>query len=123
MSKGLKIAYIAFAVILLAAIAGTVILLGAPSSQTVEIISGGEKLYSIDLSHTPDKTIRVEQGGSYNIIEITGGKIHVSEAGCPDKTCVNMGFLQGSAPIVCLPNRLVIRYAQGGNGNADAVAG
>lgn len=121
MSKGLKIAYIAFAVILFAAIAGTVIVFTAPSSQTVEIISGGEVLYTIDLSHTSDREIRVDCGDSYNIIEITDGKIHVTEAGCPDKTCVSMGFLQGGAPIVCLPNRLVIRYVQGDE--LDAVAG
>lgn len=121
MSKGLKIAYIIFAVILAAAIAGTVLIFAAPSSQTVEIISGGEVLYTIDLSHTQDRIIRVEYDGGYNIIEIEGGKIHVSEADCPDKTCVHMGFLRGGAPIVCLPNRLVIRYAQGGN--VDAVAG
>lgn len=121
MSKGLKITYIVFAVILAAAIAGTVIMFTAPASQTVEIISGGKVLYTLDLSHTADKTIRVEQGGSYNIIEITDGKIHVSEADCPDKTCVHMGFLRGGAPIVCLPNRLVIRYVQGGA--VDAVAG
>ena len=121
MSKGLKTAYAVFAVILVGAIVGTVMLLLAPSSRTVEIISGGEVLYTIDLSHTPDRTIRIEHNGSYNIIEITDGKIHVSEAGCPDKTCVHMGFLQGGAPIVCLPNRLVIRYVQGAE--ADAVAG
>lgn len=121
MSKGLKITYIVFAVILAAAIAGTVMTFSAPASPRVEIISGGEVLYTIDLSRTEDKTIRVEQGGSYNIIEITGGKIHVSEADCPDKTCMNMGFLQSGAPIVCLPNRLVIRYVQGAD--VDAVAG
>lgn len=121
MSKGLKTAYIVFAVMLAAAIIGTVLIFSAPSSQTVEIISGGEVLYTIDLSRTEDRTIRVEQGESCNIIEIKGGRIHVSEADCPDKTCVHMGFLGGGAPIVCLPNRLVIRYVQGGE--VDAVAG
>lgn len=121
MSKGLKIAYIAFAVILVAAIVGTVITFTAPSSDTVEIISNGETLYTIDLSHTQDRIIRIDCNDSYNIIEITDGKIHVSEAGCPDKTCVSMGFLKSGAPIVCLPNRLVIRYVEGGE--LDAVAG
>lgn len=119
MSKGLKTAYIVFAVILAAAIAGTVMIFTAPASQTVEILSDGEVLYTFDLSHTTDRTLRIDYGGSYNIIEIADGKIHVSEAGCPDKTCVSMGFLHGGAPIVCLPNRLVIRYVQG----VDAVAG
>ena len=121
MSKGLKIAYIVFALILAAAIAGTVMIFTAPSSQTAQIISDGEVLYTLDLSHTSDKTLRIEYGDGYNIVEITDGKIHVIEADCPDKICVNMGFLQGGAPIVCLPHKLVIRYAQGGE--LDAVAG
>ena len=121
MSKGLKIAYIVFAVIVILSAAGTVLIFSSSPSQRLEIISDGEVLYTIDLSHTSDRSIRIDHGGSYNIIEITDGKIHVSEAGCPDKVCVEMGFLQGGAPIVCLPNRLVIRYVQGGG--VDAVAG
>lgn len=121
MSRGLKIAYIVFAVTVILSAVGTLLIFLAPASQTVEIISDGEVLYTLDLSHTEDRTIRIDHIGSYNIIEIADGKIHVSEAGCPDKTCVSMGFLQGGAPIVCLPNKLVIRYAQGGD--MDAVAG
>ena len=121
MSKGLKIAYIVFALTAVLSAAGTALMFGGSPSQTVEITSDGEVLYTIDLSHTTDRSIRIDQVGSYNIIEITDGKIHVSEAGCPDKTCVDMGFLRGGAPIVCLPNRLVIRSVQGGE--ADAVAG
>lgn len=121
MSKGLKIAYIVFGVILAAAIAGTVITFSSPASQTVEIISDGKTLYTIDLSHTSDRTIRIDCEESWNTVEITDGKIHVSEAGCPDKTCVHMGFLKSGAPIVCLPNRLVIRYVQ--DSGMDAVAG
>ena len=121
MSKGLKTAYVVFAVIAVFSLAGTLMIFGSPVSQTVEIISGGEVLYTFDLSHTSDREIRIDCPDSYNTVEITDGKIHVSEAGCPDKTCVHMGFLQGGAPIVCLPNRLVIRYVQGGG--PDAVAG
>lgn len=120
MSKGLKAAYTVFAVMMTIAVIGTVLSFSGGSSQTVEIISDGEVLYTIDLSHAADRVIRVDKVGC-NIIEITGGKIHVSEADCPDKTCVRMGFLQGAAPIVCLPNRLVIRYVQGTD--VDAVAG
>ena len=120
MSKGIKAAYTVFAVMVIFAVVGTVLSFSGGSSQTVEIISSGEVLYTIDLSHTADRVIRVDNAGC-NIIEIIGGKIHVTEADCPDKICVRMGFLQGGAPIVCLPNRLVIRYVQWSE--VDAVAG
>ena len=36
---------------------------------------------------------------------------HVTDAGCPDKICVNHGELRTEMlPIVCLPNRLIITY-------------
>ena len=51
------------------------------------------------------------------------GKIRVSEADCPDKTCVRMGWLNSAAmPVVCLPHHLVIGFADGGEGGVDAVA-
>lgn len=121
MSKGLKIVYIVFAATVVLSVVGTVLIFSVPAAQTVEIISGGEVLCTIDLSHTSDREIRIDYDDGYNIVEITDGKIHVSEADCPDKVCINMGFLRSGAPIVCLPNRLVIRYVQGAE--VDAVAG
>lgn len=44
------------------------------------------------------------------------------EAECPDHTCINMGWLDSAAPIVCLPNRLVIRFA-GADDNLDVIVG
>ena len=121
MSKGLKIAYIAFALMAAFAVVGTVLVFVSSDSKTAQIISDGEVLYTMNISAAQDEIIRIDHGDSYNLVEITGGKIHVSEAGCPDKTCVSMGFLQGGAPIVCLPNRLVIRYVQ--SDGLDALAG
>jgi hypothetical protein len=44
---------------------------------------------------------------------IEDGEICVSSAECPDKTCVKMGKLRSeSLPIVCLPNHLIIRFAE-----------
>ena len=43
-------------------------------------------------------------------------------ADCPDQICVHMDWLE-AAPIVCLPNRLSIQYADGeGASGLDAVA-
>lgn len=54
-------------------------------------------------------TIENEDGG-INEIEIRAGGIAVISASCPDRLCVRRGFARDAKlPIVCLPNRLVIR--------------
>ena len=65
-------------------------------------------LYQLDLSQD-DRILEIEYEGRVNVIEIKDHRIHVLKAQCPDNTCVSMGWLE-SAPIVCLPNRLVIQF-------------
>lgn len=92
-----------------------------PAGRVVEIISGGKTLYELDLSKEPDREIIVEYGGRKNVIKIEGGDIFVSYAECPDHTCMKTGRLsQSGVPIVCLPNKLIIRYK--GGGDIDAAA-
>lgn len=51
----------------------------------------------------------IETGYGYNKVSINNGKIGVTEADCPDKTCINMGFTDNSAcPVICMPHRLEI---------------
>ena len=47
--------------------------------------------------------------------------IAVTAATCPDHYCMHRGFCDRGTQIVCLPNRLVIRFL--GEQNIDAVAG
>lgn len=111
MKTGLKISYAVAAAVLLFGIIGSVLVLKKPSGNMVRIVRDGEVLYAFDLSKTEAQTIRIDYEGSYNIIEIAEGRIRVKEAACPDNTCVKMGWLSGSTPIVCLPNRLVIEFS------------
>lgn len=107
-----KIAIIFCALIFAAAAVICVLLMNAPHGDIAEIRSGGELLYTIDLAKSPDRTIVVELEGKENTIIIENHRIRVAEADCPDKVCVNTGWLESPAiPIVCLPNRLVIEYA------------
>ncbi len=88
-------------------------LLKPSDNQLVEIVSDGEVLYIIDLSKEKDMEFTIEYNGSSNTIQIENGEIWVREAKCPDQTCVNMGKLYSeSMPIICLPNRLIIRFAE-----------
>ena len=100
---------------------GSVVVLTSPAKNTVRITSKGEILYTIDLNTSEDKTITIPDGEHYNTVEIKEGKIRVKDADCPDKTCINMGWLSSSAmPIVCLPHHLVIEFVDADSG-VDAV--
>ena len=97
--------------ILLSGIAGSVMVMGKPKTDNVSIVRDGEDLYELDLAKEEDRMIEIEYEGNRNIVEIKDHQIRVSDAGCPDKCCAKMGWLNSSVPIVCLPNHLVIRYS------------
>lgn len=108
-----KIIIITVIVIFLAAIAGTVYVLRPSESGLVEVVQDGKVIYTFDLSTAEDQTITVisADGSSSNTITISNGQISISDAECPDKTCVKTGVLRSeSIPIVCLPNKLIIRF-------------
>lgn len=110
------------AVIFIAGVVGSIIVLNAPKKNTVRIKSGGKVLYVLDLSRESDREFEVKTERGSNTIEIKEGKIRVKSADCPDKTCVRMGWLSSSAmPIVCLPHELVIEFDDN-DGGVDAVA-
>lgn len=95
-------------------------LLLCPHGQTVNIIQNGKILYTIDLSQAENQTIEVEYQGNRNIIQIQNHQICIIDAECPDHTCVKMGYLKSNAPpIVCLPNKLVISFAESGKTDAE----
>lgn len=121
MKPKLFVCYAAAVLLLIIGIAGTAVVFGKSDLNTVQVVRDGTVLYTFDLSAEQDRTIRLDYGGSYNIIEIKDGKIRVKEAGCKDNTCVKMGWLSSSAPVVCLPNHLVIEFSRGQDG-IDAVA-
>ena len=90
--------------------------------RQVEILQDGKILYTLDLAQAEDQTFTVTYGGRTNEIEIRDHQIRVKAADCPDQICVHMDGLE-DAPIVCLPNRLSIQYADGeGASGLDAVS-
>lgn len=112
MSKQLKGLMILTAVIFLAGIIGTFMVLRRSGSRTVEIVQDGVILYTINLETAENQEIVITSAeGSMNTVTIKDGEICISHAQCPDHTCVKMGNLYSeSLPIVCLPNKLIVRY-------------
>ncbi|MBR4895991.1 MAG: NusG domain II-containing protein, partial [Clostridia bacterium] len=59
-----------------------------------------------------------------NTVRVETGRIRIVSADCPDKICVDTGWISDSAaPIVCLPHRLVIRLEEGPADDARALDG
>ena len=110
------------ALIFLGGIGGMLWNLTRSHGRQVEILQDGKILYTLDLAQAEDQTFTVTYGGRTNEIEIRDHQIRVKAADCPDQICVHMDWLE-DAPIVCLPNRLSIQYADGeGASGLDAVA-
>ena len=120
-----KVVYIVAALcalIFLGGIGGMIWNLTRSHGRQVEILQDGKILYTLDLAQAEDQTFTVNYGGRTNEIEIRDHQIRVKAADCPDQICVHMDWLE-AAPIVCLPNRLSIQYADGESASGlDAVA-
>lgn len=106
---------IAVGLIFFVSVCLSVYILRHSDRQTVEIVHDGAVLYTFDLNRAEDQEIRVTSAdGGYNLIVIKDGTICISEADCPDQTCVKMGVLKSDyLPIVCLPHKLIVRFAEG----------
>ena len=125
MSKSAKV-ILALLVVTAAASAAFLLLRPRGTGRPVARITlDGELVEEIDLTEVKEaRTFTVEgESGLTNTILVEPGRIRVSEAGCPDQICVHQGFISdGTAPIVCLPNKLIIQIIGGGEA-LDAAAG
>ena len=99
------------AVALLAGVAAVWLQIRGAGATIANIYQDGVCIRSIDLSSlTETVPFTVEGPAGTNTIEAEHGRIRVSHAECPDQVCVEMGWRSdGASPIVCLPNKLVIR--------------
>ena len=112
MTKGVRICLGTAIAIFVGAVIAALIVNRPAESSRVTIVQDGKTLYTIDLADSEDREIRIDcDNGGYNIVRIYDGRISVSEADCPDKTCIRTGVLKAeNVPIVCLPHKLVIKF-------------
>lgn len=93
-------------------------LLRPTPSSAVEIRSAGKLIKTLSLKE--NQTITVETKTGRNVVTVKDGKVAVTEATCPDKICMHRGWCSGGAQIVCLPNKLVLKFI--GESDIDSVA-
>ena len=85
-----------------------------------EILHENTLIERVDLSGDGVFTV---QGFENVVFEVREGAIAFKSSDCPDKICVNTGYInRAGQSAVCLPNRLTLRIA-GGDGGMDAYTG
>lgn len=83
-----------------------------PTGNTADVYIDDKLVQTIDM--TVDDTYEFNTDRGSNTVVVEFGKIRVSDADCPDKVCVNMGWKsRRGETITCLPHKLVIEI-QGG---------
>jgi hypothetical protein len=95
------------------------------STAVAQIKQGNEIIKEIDLSEISEsyEFEITDDNGGHNTVRVERGRICVIDADCPDKICVNQGYISNSAvPIVCLPHKLSITITDKQE-TIDAVAG
>lgn len=107
------------AAVLLVCIGLSLWLLRPGQAAAVEVWSEGKHIKTLPLSTAQTFTVETEKG--VNVITVENGKVAVTQASCPDKYCMARGFCSGGTQIVCLPNRLVLKFT--GETAVDGVAG
>ena len=107
------------AAVLIICVALSLFTFNGKTASRAQIISNGKVIRTVELAI--DQEFTVETEGGYNIVTVKGGRIAVTEASCPDHYCMARGFCSGGTQIVCLPNRLIIRFV--GEQAVDSVAG
>ena len=105
-----------FAAVAAACIALSLPLLRTEQARFAKITSKGVEVKTVDLLIDQEFTV-----DGKNTVTVSGGKIAVTWADCPDHYCMKRGFCEGGTDIVCLPNRLVISFL--GEQEVDAAIG
>ncbi len=85
------------------------LLFGGTAAATATVRSDGVTVMTLDLSE--DGEYRVESDCGVNVLRVADGKVSVVSADCPTQDCVRHGPANSGAPIVCLPNRLVVTFS------------
>ncbi len=83
------------------------------SGARVIVSQNGTVLQEYPLNGFEDRVITNPENGGTNRMHISGGKVWVTDASCPDKVCEHYGRISADGElIVCLPNKLIIQIAE-----------
>ena len=78
-------------------------------AETVTVLQENRVLKTITLPVGHSKTFSLKRWGIDMELELSPGMARVMHSNCPDKVCVNTGWLSESGQTaVCMPNRVTV---------------
>ncbi len=93
---------------------------GGVPDRLVVTVGGGRPPEIHPLS--PDRKIEIEGHQGKTVLQADGGALRVVSSPCPNKICMRMGDVTLSGQVlVCVPNRVSVRLAGGGEKGLDAI--
>ena len=70
-----------------------------------------------------DRDTEIDINGGSNHLVIKNGYVYLTDADCPDKTCVKTGKISYSGQsIICLPNQVIIKISGDTDISVDLVS-
>ncbi|NPV91344.1 MAG: NusG domain II-containing protein [Firmicutes bacterium] len=74
-----------------------------------EIIQNNKVIERIDLNEVKESRLITVSGNYQNHIRVEPGRISFETSDCPDKICVQTGWLEKYGDIaICMPNRVIV---------------
>ncbi len=109
------------ALLVLAGAAYGILRLTREPGNEAAVTVDGQLVLTVPLTREATVTVG-ENRGFRNVVEVSGGRVRVLDADCPDRLCVRQGWIHYSGEsIVCLPHKLVVTV-RGSEHDLDAVA-
>ncbi len=109
------------ALLVLAGAAYGILRLTREPGNEAAVTVDGQLVLTVPLTREATVTVG-ENRGFRNVVEVSGGRVRVTDADCPDRLCVRQGWIRYSGEsIVCLPHKLVVTV-RGSEHDLDAVA-
>jgi hypothetical protein len=115
-NKKSKVIPIAFC-LAAAVVATSALILNRMNTESVlHITQDGREIFEVDgevIDINVNRDFILVSDDGFNEIEIKDGQIRVVNSNCPDKTCVNCGFISKHSfnkIIACIPHGLIIEF-------------
>ncbi|MEA5010941.1 MAG: NusG domain II-containing protein [Angelakisella sp.] len=100
--------------LIIALVLGCLLWMFWPKPQGLQRIASvwvnGSTVLEFDLNTTEDDVISLEEYVHHPVsLEVKSGAVRFLESDCPDKICVNTGFLREDGDLAsCLPNKVIV---------------